>query len=192
MDSSDASARAAILKAANFAAVKHKDQRSNEDETIPFINHPLGTADTLANIGKVQNPEVLQAALLHDTVEWADATFEELEAEFGRGVADLVREVTPAERGGNFQKPPEKTILSTSAKEIMLADHLWYLTTLDQKAKNLTDAEMARFRNAALEIENYRGANEAIEKMLDRLFKQRNVVSPSAPKGRTFLGYKFL
>ena len=31
-----------ILKAVNFAAAKHKDQKSNEDPTIPFINHPIG------------------------------------------------------------------------------------------------------------------------------------------------------
>ena len=31
-----------ILKAVNFAAAKHKDQKSNEDATIPFINHPIG------------------------------------------------------------------------------------------------------------------------------------------------------
>jgi len=35
---------------------------------------------------------VLEAAVLHDTVEDTETTFEELEAEFGEHVASIVRE----------------------------------------------------------------------------------------------------
>ena len=35
----------------------------------------------------------LQAAILHDTVEDTDTTFEELEGEFGKEVTNIVREV---------------------------------------------------------------------------------------------------
>jgi hypothetical protein len=37
---------------------------------------------------------IIQAALLHDTVEDTDTTFEEIEREFGKAVRDLVAEVT--------------------------------------------------------------------------------------------------
>merc|ERR1712168_137336 len=163
-----------VLKAANFAALKHKDQKSNEDETIPFINHPLGVANTLTNIGDIDRPEVLQAAILHDIVEYTDSTFEDLELGFGKEVANIIREVTPVEDGGTFT---ETSRLSQAAKELLLADNLWYLTALDERtSKPLTEEEVARFAEAADEINRYRGTNKDIERMLDQLFAKRNVL----------------
>merc|ERR1711962_1632533 len=136
-----------VLKAANFAAAKHKDQKSDEDETIPFINHPLGVANTLTNIGDINRPEVLQAAILHDIVEYGHATFDDLELGFG--------------------------------KELLLADNLWYLTALDEKEARgvkLTPEETQRFGEVAIEINRYRGANQDIEDMLDKLFAKRKVL----------------
>lgn len=42
----------------------------------------------------MRDVEVIQAALLHDTVEDTDTSFDEIEAEFGVNVCQLVREVT--------------------------------------------------------------------------------------------------
>ena len=54
----------------------------------------LGVARILANEANVSDLNVLQAALLHDTVEDTDTTFEELEEKFGKIVTNIVREVT--------------------------------------------------------------------------------------------------
>ena len=124
-----------VLKAAAFAAIKHEDQKSQEDDDIPFINHPIGMADTLANVGKETDPVLLQAALLHDTVEWTETTLEEIEQEFGREVANLVKEVTPQAKGGMLRKDTANS-LSEKARKLMLADWLWYLKTLDERAKS--------------------------------------------------------
>merc|ERR1712055_466156 len=165
-----------VLKAANFAALKHKDQKSNEDETIPFINHPLGVANTLTNIGDIDRPEVLQAAILHDIVEYGHATFDDLELGFGKEVANIIREVTPVEDGGS---QTETSKLSQSAKELLLADNLWYLTALDEKEARgvkLTPEETQRFAEVSIEVMRYRGTNQDIEDMLDKLFAKRNVL----------------
>lgn len=42
----------------------------------------------------MQDVEVIQAALLHDTVEDTDTSFDEIETEFGANVCQLVTEVT--------------------------------------------------------------------------------------------------
>lgn len=42
----------------------------------------------------MQDVEVIQAALLHDTVEDTDTSFNEIETEFGANVCQLVMEVT--------------------------------------------------------------------------------------------------
>lgn len=31
-----------LVKSINFAAIKHKDQRRNDPEKTPYINHPIG------------------------------------------------------------------------------------------------------------------------------------------------------
>ena len=55
-----------ILKAAHFAAEKHRDQRRKGSEASPYINHPISVALILSEIGGVDDPEILSAALLHD------------------------------------------------------------------------------------------------------------------------------
>ena len=83
-----------LLKAADFAAKKHRDQRRKDSTKTPYINHPIGVAHILAEEGQVDDLAVLQAALLHDTVEDTETSFEEIEQLFGREVRDIVDEVT--------------------------------------------------------------------------------------------------
>ena len=83
-----------ILKAANFSAQKHSTQRRKDKDASPYINHPISVALAIAQIGGVDDPEILAAALLHDTLEDTETTPEELEAEFGKKVCDYVLDVT--------------------------------------------------------------------------------------------------
>jgi GTP diphosphokinase / guanosine-3',5'-bis(diphosphate) 3'-diphosphatase len=85
---------AAVIAAMNFAAVKHSFQRRKDGDATPYINHPLAVAHVLANEAGVRDPVTLQAAILHDTIEDTDTTYEELVRVFGREVADVVAEVT--------------------------------------------------------------------------------------------------
>jgi len=131
-------------------------------------------ADTLANVGKETDPALLQAALLHDTVEWTETTLEEIEQEFGREVATLVEEVTPEAKGGTFRKGTASS-LSEKAKKLMLADWLWYLKTLDERPKELDPHKKRRFAEGAQEIDNYKGVTPAIEADLNKLLSKHNL-----------------
>jgi len=83
----------AILRAGAFAAEKHRTQRRKDHDQSPYINHPLAVANVLAAHG-VTDPVVIQAALLHDTIEDTETTRDELERDFGTRVAEVVMEVT--------------------------------------------------------------------------------------------------
>jgi GTP diphosphokinase / guanosine-3',5'-bis(diphosphate) 3'-diphosphatase len=83
-----------ILRAIDFAARKHRDQRRKDEESSPYINHPISVSLLLAEIGGITDPEVLSAAILHDTLEDTNSTAEELEATFGIRIRRLVEEVT--------------------------------------------------------------------------------------------------
>lgn len=83
-----------LLRAADFAAHKHRDQRRKDHRAPPYINHPLEVARLLAEVGAVGDPEILAGAILHDTLEDTDTEADELETEFGRNVRRFVEEVS--------------------------------------------------------------------------------------------------
>ncbi len=84
-----------IMEAFEFAAMKHGDRLRKCRRKVPEIVHPARVCELLATVAKQgANVPLLQAALLHDTVEDTNTTFEEIEAKFGPEVCELVREVT--------------------------------------------------------------------------------------------------
>ena len=85
---------ALVLKAAQFAAQKHEGQIRKGRDKCPYIDHLKSVANVIAEVGGIDDPQVIAAAWLHDTLEDTDATPEELESTFGKRVRQLVEEVT--------------------------------------------------------------------------------------------------
>jgi guanosine-3',5'-bis(diphosphate) 3'-pyrophosphohydrolase len=98
-----------VLRAIDFAARKHRDQRRKDEEASPYINHPISVSLLLAEIGGITDAEILSAAILHDTLEDTDTTPEELDAAFGLRVRKLVEEVTD-----------DKHLLKAKRKELQI------------------------------------------------------------------------
>ena len=122
-----------ILKAAHFAAKKHRDQRRKDKAMSPYINHPISVAKIISEIGNVEDPEVLAAALLHDTIEDTKTTPEELIDNFGERVCSLVQEVTDDK---SLPKMERKQRQIEHAKEISEGAAL---IKLGDKISNVTD-----------------------------------------------------
>lgn len=123
-----------ILEAVKFAAQKHQKQTRKDPQATPYIIHPIGVADHLLVIGSVHDPDILIGALLHDTVEDTDTSFEEIRTLFGPRVEGFVREVTDDTSLPTMEKKalqithaPEK---SAGAAQIKLADKLYNLNDL--------------------------------------------------------------
>ena len=85
---------AELLDAIAFSVAKHRNQRRKDAEASPYINHPLQLAHVLATEGGVNDLKTLMAAVLHDTVEDTETSYDELCERFGKKVADVVMEVT--------------------------------------------------------------------------------------------------
>lgn len=79
-----------IQRAYNYALLKHGDQKRKSGE--PYIIHPTNVAYTIAKLGL--DEQTICAALLHDVVEDTDATYEDIEKEFGLEIAEMVDGVT--------------------------------------------------------------------------------------------------
>src|SRR6185436_6316201 len=83
-----------LVKALAFASAKHSQQRRKDAEASPYINHPIALISILAVEAGIHDPDVLCAALLHDTIEDTETSADELSGIFGASIAALVMEVT--------------------------------------------------------------------------------------------------
>jgi guanosine-3',5'-bis(diphosphate) 3'-pyrophosphohydrolase len=90
--------RGALQRALAYARAEHGTQTRRGSDT-PYWVHVVRVAMELARWG-VATPVLLQAAILHDTVEDTRATVDEIRAGFGDEVADLVAWLT-CPRGGD-------------------------------------------------------------------------------------------
>jgi guanosine-3',5'-bis(diphosphate) 3'-pyrophosphohydrolase len=122
-----------ILKAAHFAAKKHRDQRRKDKHASPYIIHPISVALAITQIGGVDDPEILAAALLHDTLEDTATKPEELEAEFGKKVCEYVLDVSDDK---TLPKDERKRRQIEHAKKISKGAAL---IKLGDKISNVTD-----------------------------------------------------
>ena len=83
-----------IERAYETAERAHRGQMRRSGE--PYITHPVAVATILAEMG--MTTPTLVAALLHDTVEDTDYTMEQLTADFGEQIAQLVDGVTKLDK----------------------------------------------------------------------------------------------
>ena len=117
-----------LLAALDFAAEKHRAQRRKSAGDVPYINHPIQVAWFLAEVGGVEDEEVLAAAALHDTLEDTATTRAELEAAFGPVVCRLVEEVTDDKSLPKAERKRLQIVnapgLSAAAALIKLADKI--------------------------------------------------------------------
>ena len=167
-----------ILEAAAFAADKHRMQRRKDAEASPYINHPLALAHILSREGKVSDPVVLCAALLHDTVEDTETTLEELEARFGAEVAATVAEVTNDE---SLPKAEQKRLQvakaaskSRAAKLVKLADKISNLRDLaaTPPAGWSRERRLEYYRWSRDVVAGLRGVNPALEQAFDEAYER--------------------
>ena len=93
--------RALLRRAWAVGAAAHAGQTRKSGE--PYITHPVAVAGVLAE--QKVDVETLVAAILHDTIEDTPLTREQLAAEFGETVAELVDGVTKLDKCTSA--PPE-------------------------------------------------------------------------------------
>ena len=135
---------ALFWKALSFAVTAHQDQRRKSGEA--YISHPLLVAQLLVEELDVKNPEVLAAAVLHDTIEDVpEITTAEIGDLFGKNIEFMVDACTKiAHYSGdrqNFYKLVHRKLFSGAAARlevmlIKLADRVHNLRTLHSLPKH--------------------------------------------------------
>ncbi|MCU0757688.1 MAG: HD domain-containing protein [Steroidobacteraceae bacterium] len=168
-----------ILEALRFAAWKHRDQRRKGPKSVPYINHPIDLANVLWFEGRVRDPVVVAAAILHDTIEDTETTPDELRGAFGAVVADVVQEVTDVtwlrKRARKKLQVARAAGSSRRARLVKLADKICNLR--DIKAHPPRDWSLERQREyfdwAKSVVDEIRGTNARLERKFDDVYRLR-------------------
>ena len=74
----------ALARAYHFAAARHVHQRRKGEAAEPYMNHLTEVAELVAEATRGSDPEVIIAAVLHDTVEDTETTLEDSESSIRR------------------------------------------------------------------------------------------------------------
>lgn len=106
--------RATLIQAWRVGAAAHSGQTRKSGE--PYITHPVAAATILAEQGV--DIETLVAAILHDTIEDTPLTRDEIAADFGQTVAELVEGVTKLDK---LQFQDRQEAAAESFRKMMLA-----------------------------------------------------------------------
>jgi (p)ppGpp synthase/HD superfamily hydrolase len=115
-----------LLQALDFAAERHSAQRRKGPDAAPYVNHLIEVATLVANVGQIDDVEVLIAAVLHDVLEDTPTSADEVTERFGERVCRFVRALSddkslPRKRRREItlEELPE---METLVKVIKLAD----------------------------------------------------------------------
>lgn len=153
--------RELLGRAFALASLAHADQTRASGE--PYMQHCLAVAQMLAELHL--DSATLAAALMHDTLEDTDITYEHLEAEFGEEIAKLVDGVTKLGQIDQLSGMSERNIREDTKAEslrkmflamvddvrvvlIKLADRLHNMRTLG----SLPEHKCKRIARETLEI----------------------------------------
>ena len=86
-------ADAIVFEAAAFAAQRHRHQLRKDKET-PYVSHVFRVALIVRHVFGIDDPSVLAAAVLHDTVEDTKTDYDDVVERFGPVVAGWVAALT--------------------------------------------------------------------------------------------------
>lgn len=162
-------------RAAKFAAAKHKGQTRKDGKT-PYITHPIQVATILSKEAHENDPVLILGALLHDTIEDTNTSYEELVQEFGKEVADLVKEVSDDMSRPKMErrKSQEGKSGSDRAARLKIADKTANLRDLVTAPPiGMSKEKKIEYANHARKvIESMREHPEALKRLFDLAYQR--------------------
>jgi guanosine-3',5'-bis(diphosphate) 3'-pyrophosphohydrolase len=164
-----------FIRALQFAAHKHRDQKRQDAEATPYINHPIQVAQTLWHVGQIQDEMVLSAALLHDTLEDTETQADELKNAFGADILKLVQEVSDDKSLPKVERKRlqiiHATTISSPAKLIKLADKIANIRDIGQTPPTgwSIDRRLEYLAWSEEVVQGLRGVNATLEADFDEV-----------------------
>jgi guanosine-3',5'-bis(diphosphate) 3'-pyrophosphohydrolase len=123
-----------MLEAVSFAARAHQHQ-VRKDQRTPYASHPFRVCLILRQVFGIDDPRILTAAILHDTLEDTQTDFDDLEEKFGREVAAWASALSKDKR------QPEKDREEAYVAQLMAAPWQVKVCKLADLFDNMMDAQ---------------------------------------------------
>jgi len=167
-----------VLKAAAFAAEKHRNGRRKDVDASPYINHPIQLAYILVQ-ADIEDPVVLAAALLHDTLEDTNTTHDEIEIVFGHEIANIVSECSDDKSLDKLARKQAQVdhaaTISHKAKLVKLADKIANVSDIDGAPPAGWSLERKReyFDWSKKVVDQLRGTHAVLEARFDAEYAKR-------------------
>lgn len=165
-----------VDKAIVFATRAHQGTE-RRGKGFPYIVHPLEAMTIVATI--TNEPDLLAAAVLHDTVEDTDVTLDELRQEFGEHIASLVADETDVKHTPDGKKLTWKErkqrdmdnlrAASREVKIVAIGDKLSNMRAIARDYRQKGDAlwQIFRVKDKATHAWRYKGLRDALQELKD-------------------------
>lgn len=161
-----------VIKAWNFAANAHKDQKV-PGVNYPYLNHLGNVTFEVMAAACAEHPDnaelAVMCAILHDTIEDTDTTYADILDNFGRNVADGVMALTK-----DFTLPDKKSKMADSLARIKQQPKEVWMVKLADRITNLQtppsvwdNDKIRRYRDEAILI--YDALKDGSPLLSDRL-----------------------
>lgn len=123
---------ALVGEAISFAARAHRHQIRKDGQT-PYVAHPFRACLVVRHVFGIEDPIVLAAAVLHDTIEDTTTDYDDLIAKFGVEVANCVAAMSKDTR------LPEKEREAAYLNQLLSGDWRVAVCKLADGYDNLSD-----------------------------------------------------
>ena len=121
-------------KAVLFAVRAHAGTE-RRGKGFPYIIHPMEAAEIVATI--TPDPELLAAAILHDTVEDTSVTVEDIRREFGDRIASLVAAESDIELAGQSEEESWHARKQAAIDRLAASSHDAKIVAMGDKLSNM-------------------------------------------------------
>ena len=166
-----------IQRAIELSKTAHQGQLRQSGEA--YVTHPIAVANILTSLHL--DTQAIIAALLHDVVEDTSITTEDISAQFGKPVADLVEGLSKLDKlqfetvadaqAENFRKMLMAMARDVRVILIKLADRLHNMRTLDSVSPDKSSRIARETMEIYAPIANRLGLNEIFHELQDLSFK---------------------
>ena len=157
---------AIIDRAVQYADGKHQSQKRKDGS--PYIIHPLAVAEIVAEMRL--DTDALLGALLHDCIEDTDASYDEIEKQFGPVAAELVEGVTKLTRA-NFSSSEEQQM--ENLRKMFMAMSKDIRVVLIKIADRLHNMRTMQYQTPAKQVSKCRETMDIYAPLAHRLGMQK-------------------
>jgi guanosine-3',5'-bis(diphosphate) 3'-pyrophosphohydrolase len=173
-----------LIKCISFASEKHSNQRRKNKLSDPYINHPIELTNILVDCG-ITDLDILCGAILHDTIEDTNTTYDELVENFGIEIANIVLECSDNKSLDKITRKKNQIThakeISDKAKIVKLADKYSNIQSLNTDppinwSTNVITGYMNWSSACCANLYGVKGA-ETLDKLLNIFFEQNNITN---------------